>query len=434
MANYSDLNIGQINQTGDPNALFLKVFSGEVLKAFKLSTITESLVMKRSIVSGKSAQFPVTGWLQAHYTQPGAELTGQQGVQNEKIIIIDDLLVADSFISNLEEAKNHYDIRSIYSTESGNALARAYDNKNIRVMILAARASANLSANAIAAPAAPVLTQSAQASAAYSGSQFFKLTLVTAAGETLPSTEATLTVTTGNVVQIAAPSPSDPRVTAFNVYGSATTGTEVLQNTYPIPIGYDWTEPTTGLVTGTATVPTASTATGPTGTFAGNSVVAAGSATTAATLRTAILNALQALDQNNVPREGRFVLLKPAQYWLLFTDVTFGFIGNQFFGGAGSLAKGNLPEIGGAQVHVSNNFPAAGVVTAQQGEQNTYSGDFTNTVCVVGHPSAIGVVSLMEVASEMQYMPWRQGTFMVSRMAKGVGTLRPEAMYEIKNA
>ena len=61
MANYTDLSIGQINQTGDPNALFLKVFSGEVLKAFKLATVTELLVMKRGITSGKSAQFPVTG-------------------------------------------------------------------------------------------------------------------------------------------------------------------------------------------------------------------------------------------------------------------------------------------------------------------------------------------------------------------------------------
>jgi hypothetical protein len=73
-------------------------------------------------------------------------------------------------------------------------------------------------------------------------------------------------------------------------------------------------------------------------------------------------------------------------------------------------------------------------VTAQQGELNTYSGDFTKTNALVGHPSAVGVVSLLEVASEMQYMPWRQGTFMVSRMAKGVGILRPEAMYEIKHA
>lgn len=432
MANYTDLQIGQINQSGDPNALFLKVFSGEVLKAFKLATITEQLVMKRSITSGKSAQFPVTGWLQAHYTQPGVELTGQQGVQNEKIIVIDDLLVADSFISNLEEAKNHYDIRSIYSTESGNALARAYDNKNIRVMVLAARAAANLQANTVAAPAAPVLSQSAQGALAL-GNEFYKVTLVTAAGETTASAEATIARSANNVVSVASPSPSDARVTAYNVYASTTTGTEVLQNTYPIPLGYDWTEPTTGLVTGTVSPPATNTATGPTGSNPGNSVSVTGSDTTAATLRTAILNALQALDQNNVPREGRFVLLKPAQYWLLHTDTSFGYIGNQFFGGAGGIAKGNLPEIGGAQIHVSNNFPT-GVVTAQAGEQNTYSGDFSLTNCLVGHPSAVGVVSLMEVASEMQYMPWRQGTFMVSRMAKGVGILRPESMYEIKHA
>lgn len=432
MANYSDLSVGQINQTGDPNALFLKVFSGEVLKAFKLACITEQLVTKRSITSGKSAQFPVTGWLQAHYTQPGVELTGQQGVQNEKIIVIDDLLVADSFISSLEEAKNHYDVRSIYSTESGNALARAYDNKNIRAMVLAARSAANLSANAIAAPAAPVLTQSLNGALA-AGSEFYKITLVTAAGETLPSVETTISRLINEVVTVNSPGANNSSVIAYNVYASITTGTEVLQNTFPIPIGFNWTEPTTGLVTATAVVPTTSTATGPTGAFAGNSVTVATCDTVASVLRTAILNALQALDQNNVPREGRFVLLAPAQYWLLHTDVSFGYIGNQFFGGEGGIASGKLPMIGGATIHMSNNFPNT-VVTAQAGEQNTYSGDFTKTCALVGHTSAIGVLSLMEVSSEMQYMPWRQGTFMVSRMAKGIGTLRPESMYEIKHS
>jgi hypothetical protein len=52
----------------------------------------------------------------------------------------------------------------------------------------------------------------------------------------------------------------------------------------------------------------------------------------------------------------------------------------------------------------------------------------------VSSSCAVGVVSLIEIASEMQYLPWRQGTFMVSRMAKGVGQLRPEAMYEIQHS
>ncbi|HXE54764.1 MAG TPA: hypothetical protein VN541_17215 [Tepidisphaeraceae bacterium] len=56
-----DPALGQINQSGDPNAIFLKVFSGEVLTAFKLATVADALQRTRSIASGKSAQFPAVG-------------------------------------------------------------------------------------------------------------------------------------------------------------------------------------------------------------------------------------------------------------------------------------------------------------------------------------------------------------------------------------
>jgi len=46
------------------------------------------------------------------------------------------------FISNIDEAKNHYDVRSIYSTELGNALANTFDANIIRTIIGASRASA----------------------------------------------------------------------------------------------------------------------------------------------------------------------------------------------------------------------------------------------------------------------------------------------------
>jgi hypothetical protein len=46
---FVNAGIGQINQTGAADALFLKVFSGEVLTAFKLGTVMDSLVTKRTI-------------------------------------------------------------------------------------------------------------------------------------------------------------------------------------------------------------------------------------------------------------------------------------------------------------------------------------------------------------------------------------------------
>ena len=51
--------LGQINKTGgsyaNDNALFLKVFSGEVLTAFAQKTVTMDKHMVRTITSGKSA-------------------------------------------------------------------------------------------------------------------------------------------------------------------------------------------------------------------------------------------------------------------------------------------------------------------------------------------------------------------------------------------
>ena len=48
--------------------LFLKVFSGEVLTAFARNNIfNEQLHSVRTITSGKSAQFPVTGAATAAY-------------------------------------------------------------------------------------------------------------------------------------------------------------------------------------------------------------------------------------------------------------------------------------------------------------------------------------------------------------------------------
>lgn len=127
------------------NANFLKIFTGEVLTAFKAKCIMEALHRQRTIASGKSATFPVTGRAEAFYHVPGtAIMNGNQILHGEREIVVDDLLVAPVDIYNLDEAKNHYDVRSIYSAECGEALAKAKDKKCLQVAILAARAEPNL--------------------------------------------------------------------------------------------------------------------------------------------------------------------------------------------------------------------------------------------------------------------------------------------------
>lgn len=141
MANATVSRLGQINGAGTVTDLFLKQFGGEVLTAFLGKTEFMKRHMLRSISSGKSAQFPATGLGSYEYHTPGAEIVGAVTNHAERVITIDDLAISHSFISNIDEAMNHYDVRSIYSTNIGYALAKVFDQNVSRVGVLAARAS-----------------------------------------------------------------------------------------------------------------------------------------------------------------------------------------------------------------------------------------------------------------------------------------------------
>ena len=143
MANATVSRLGAINNdTGTnakDNALFLKLFAGEVLTTFAQTTVMMGKHQVRTISSGKSAQFPATGVVGAAYHTPGTEIIGTVVNHNEVIITIDDLLIAHTFIANIDEAKNHYDVRSIYSREIGMALANQMDRHILQTLVLAAR-------------------------------------------------------------------------------------------------------------------------------------------------------------------------------------------------------------------------------------------------------------------------------------------------------
>ena len=127
MAAATPASIPQVNSTGTEDALFLKVFAGEVLTSFDRASKTGGAEMVRSISSGKSATFPVMGRIDAAYHTAGAEILGSTANHNEKVITINDLLTSSVFLSNIEEAKNHWDVRSAYSAEIGRALAFVKD-------------------------------------------------------------------------------------------------------------------------------------------------------------------------------------------------------------------------------------------------------------------------------------------------------------------
>jgi hypothetical protein len=157
MSNATVSRIGQVNGAGDVDALFLKVYAGEVLKTFERENVMMDKHIVRSIASGKSAQFPVVGLATAAYHTPGNELVGTAINHNEKVIVIDDLLVADTFLASVDEAKNHYDLRSVYTKEQGAVLAKTLDQHIQQILVLAARASATITGN----PGGTVLTNAA---------------------------------------------------------------------------------------------------------------------------------------------------------------------------------------------------------------------------------------------------------------------------------
>jgi len=136
--------VGQSNLAGDDQALFLKVFSGEVMAEFAINNVALSRTMVRTISSGKSAQFPIMGKTSAAYHTPGAEIVGTAIDHAERVITINDLLLSSVFISNIDEAMNHYGVRSHYSKELGMALSNQMDRHILNTGVQAALATATL--------------------------------------------------------------------------------------------------------------------------------------------------------------------------------------------------------------------------------------------------------------------------------------------------
>jgi len=320
MANATASRLGVVNGAtptnfATENALFLKIFAGEVLTAFNETNVMKDLHTSRTISSGKSASFPVMGKTSAAYHTVGTPLLGTQNVNHNEIVInIDDLLVSDTFIANIDEAKNHYDVRAEYTRQMGAALAKEFDTRTMRVGLLAARSAA--------------------------------------------------TVSGGN---------------------------------------------------------------------GGSAVVSANARTSGADLAAAIFDAAQIMDEKDVPENERVALVKPEQYYNLVqtTDVI-----NRDWGGAGVYADGTVLRVAGIQIVKTNNLPTTNVA-AVSGENNTYSGDFSNTAALVMQKQAIGTVKLMDLAVEQttgDFNIMYQGTLMAAKYAMGHGVLRPECAVEIKIA
>lgn len=356
--------LGQANLAGDVDALFLKVFSGEVLTTFEENNVMLPLSRVRTITSGKTAQFPVTGVAEAKYHTPGDSLFADEQSSgntylsnvkhNERTISIDGVLTSSAFLSDIDEAKNHYEVRSIYSTEIGRQLAYTADKNLIHTVIAGARATTD---------------------------RF---------GGTLAGGDDTYG---GAVINMG-----------DNTNGAA--------NEIQI---------TAEVVTDNGSAPSAST---------GKSLIQA------------LFMAAELFDSKNVPSEGRYCLLPPAQYYKLIkenTDAINRDYGNE---GNGSVAMGNIVSVAGVRILKSNHVPSgvdlrstihddAGINNNVFGGTDGYSADFADTCGIVFQTEGVGTVKLMDLSMESEYFMERLGTMLMAKYAMGHGILREEACCEI---
>ncbi len=135
-------NLGAANFGTDNRALYLDLFSGEMIKGFEYNAIARDLVMKRTLKNGKSLQFIYTGRMNAEYHTRGNSILGNsEGAPpvNEKTITVDDLLISSAFVYELDETLAHYDLRSEISKKIGYALAQKYDRLIFRALTRGAR-------------------------------------------------------------------------------------------------------------------------------------------------------------------------------------------------------------------------------------------------------------------------------------------------------
>jgi hypothetical protein len=150
MANSIQSPIGVINKAvADTNktraydtkyGTYLKLFSGELFKAYEAACIAKGTVQNRTLKNGKSLQFIFTGRMTADYHTVGTPILGSGDPPvAEKTIVCDDLLISSAFVYDLDETLAHYSLRSEIAAKIGYALAEAYDKKIFRTIAKAAR-------------------------------------------------------------------------------------------------------------------------------------------------------------------------------------------------------------------------------------------------------------------------------------------------------
>lgn len=122
--------------------LYLPVFGGEVLTRYAEYLGITQMVRKQSIVSGNTATFPRLGGIGAERHAAGTQLLGLDAESTELSITLDDRPLVSHFrIDDVDAMLSHFETRSHWANETGQALAEAQDQYTLRLLINASRAT-----------------------------------------------------------------------------------------------------------------------------------------------------------------------------------------------------------------------------------------------------------------------------------------------------
>ncbi len=142
----------------------------------------------------------------------------------------------------------------------------------------------------------------------------------------------------------------------------------------------------------------------------------------------------QALDDENVPEEDRFIALRPQHYRLLLDlSATTNLWLSQDYKSTADTAEGMFPRYAGFNIIKSTNLPTdafTGDTNRIDGtggtKGNDYTADMSKNVCIGFHKSAAGAVRVADVAVESERLIEFQADLVVAKSTLGVGLLRPE--------
>lgn len=331
---------GQFNGSGNANANLEDIFTLEVEAQFQNENIADMLQTTRTISHGRSAVFDIyanMGKPERHV--PGAMIDPKTMKFGQRTIHIDGLCLQSVQIPEIDEMKNHYDIRQPATEKIAYSLAEQYHSDFFAVALNGARmTAADLTANGFP--------------------------------DGIPSNSA--------------------------VSGAGAFGTTTFDGDFWI---------------------------------------------------NACFEARRRWNEINVPKNDRYLVVRPEDYSILASDPT---ILNADFGSQGSgLSEGRVLKLAGITILESNWLPSTNITRASSaaatgaGPQNfksvggsvvdTYGGDFSNTRGLFLQKRGVATVKLMGISTEIGWERLYQSHVAISKYAVGHGVLRPECLIEVRD-